>query len=83
MASRIETNKTSNSPFIEQTRSGQIIVAEYGLRGETLSPMEALAQSVSTIAPTSTPANCPTGLGAVNKTIGALRQIQMSLGLTF
>src|SRR6202522_4071109 len=28
----------------------------YGLRGEILSPMETLAQSVSTIAPTSTPA---------------------------
>ncbi len=30
--------------------------AEYGLRREILSPMETLAQSVSTIAPTTTPA---------------------------
>jgi hypothetical protein len=29
---------------------------EYGLRREVLSPMETLAQSVSTIAPTTTPA---------------------------
>ena len=29
---------------------------DYGLRGEALSPMETLAQSVSTIAPTSAPA---------------------------
>jgi len=35
---------------------GQIKTGEYGLRGEALSPMETLAQSVSTIAPTSTPA---------------------------
>jgi len=27
--------------------------------------------------------NCPAGLGAVNKTIGSPRQIQMSLALTF
>jgi len=33
-----------------------IHVADYGLRGEALSPMETLAQSVSTIAPTCTPA---------------------------
>src|ERR1700674_2458238 len=30
--------------------------ADYGLRREVLSPMETLAQSVSTIAPTTTPA---------------------------
>src|ERR1700736_3160207 len=30
-------------------------VASYGLRREVLSPMETLAQSVSTIAPTTTP----------------------------
>ncbi len=34
----------------------KIQTADYGLRGEILSPMETLAQSVSTIAPTSTPA---------------------------
>ena len=32
------------------------VIADYGLRREILSPMETLAQSVSTIAPTSTPA---------------------------
>src|ERR1700722_15321998 len=36
--------------------SVQIKTGDYGLRGETLSPMETLGQSVSTIAPTSTPA---------------------------
>src|SRR5271166_1113402 len=40
----------------EQTDSVQIKTGDYGLRGEALSPMETLAQSVSTIAPTSTPA---------------------------
>src|SRR6202166_4288688 len=40
----------------EQTESVQIKTGDYGLRGEALSPMETLAQSVSTIAPTSTPA---------------------------
>jgi amino acid transporter len=40
-----------------QTASGaKIRTGDYGLRGEILSPMETLAQSVSTIAPTSTPA---------------------------
>jgi amino acid transporter len=34
----------------------KISTGDYGLRGEILSPMETLAQSVSTIAPTSTPA---------------------------
>jgi amino acid transporter len=39
-----------------QTESVPIKTGDYGLRGEALSPMETLAQSVSTIAPTSTPA---------------------------
>src|SRR5271169_509201 len=39
-----------------QAGSVQIKIGEYGLRGEALSPMETLGQSVSTIAPTSTPA---------------------------
>src|ERR1700722_18041835 len=39
-----------------QTESIPIKTGDYGLRGEALSPMETLAQSVSTIAPTSTPA---------------------------
>jgi amino acid transporter len=37
-------------------QSGQVQTADYGLRREVLSPMETLAQSVSTIAPTTTPA---------------------------
>jgi hypothetical protein len=36
--------------------SRKILTGDYGLRGGILSPMETLAQSVSTIAPTSTPA---------------------------
>lgn len=36
--------------------AARVKVADYGLRGEALSPMETLAQSVSTIAPTCTPA---------------------------
>src|SRR5271166_3029827 len=40
----------------EQTDSVPIKTGDYGLRGEALSPMETLGQSVSTIAPTSTPA---------------------------
>src|SRR5579863_7351671 len=57
MSSRTERNKkTSGSASAEQTGSVQIKVGDYGLRGEALSPMETLAQSVSTIAPTSTPA---------------------------
>src|SRR6201988_1776991 len=37
-------------------QSGQVQTADYGLRREVLSPMETLAQSVSTMAPTTTPA---------------------------
>lgn len=40
----------------DQTESVPVKTGDYGLRGEALSPMETLAQSVSTIAPTSTPA---------------------------
>ena len=46
----------SKSTPTEEAGSVPIKVGEYGLRGEALSPMETLAQSVSTIAPTSTPA---------------------------
>ena len=57
MPSRAEPNqKSSDSTSVEKTGSVQIKVGDYGLRGEALSPMETLAQSVSTIAPTSTPA---------------------------
>jgi amino acid transporter len=57
MPSRAEPNqKTSDSTSVEKTGSVLTKVGDYGLRGEALSPMETLAQSVSTIAPTSTPA---------------------------
>src|SRR5271167_5149453 len=41
---------------MEQTAQENSPTANYGLRCEVLSPMETLAQSVSTIAPTTTPA---------------------------
>jgi amino acid transporter len=41
---------------MEPTGSGQTTTADYGLRGGILSPLETLAQSVSTMAPTTTPA---------------------------
>jgi amino acid transporter len=60
MANRTDPNKTSSSPSVEHTATLAATTApqvvEYGLRGGVLSPMETLAQSVSTIAPTSTPA---------------------------
>jgi amino acid transporter len=57
MPNRTQPNdKTSGSASAEHPGSVQIKVGDYGLRGEALSPMETLAQSVSTIAPTSTPA---------------------------
>jgi amino acid transporter len=39
-----------------QTAPGNLETTDYGLRREILSPMETLAQSVSTMAPTTTPA---------------------------
>ncbi len=57
MPSRSEPGRQSiGSSSLEPSGSNQVKVVEYGLRGEALSPMETLAQSVSTIAPTSTPA---------------------------
>jgi amino acid transporter len=57
MPSRPEPNKKTSDPSpTDQTESIEIRIGDYGLRGEALSPMETLAQSVSTIAPTSTPA---------------------------
>jgi amino acid transporter len=57
MPSGTEPGKqTVASPSRDPAGSTKIKVVEYGLRGEALSPMETLAQSVSTIAPTSTPA---------------------------
>ena len=52
----VPDKKASVATSAEQTGSVQIKIGDYGLRGEALSPMETLAQSVSTIAPTSTPA---------------------------
>src|SRR5258708_19012347 len=48
--------KTPSQAPIPQASAPIIHTGDYGLRGEILSPMETLAQSVSTIAPTSTPA---------------------------
>jgi amino acid transporter len=57
MASGFESpKKTNNSSVAVQAASVPIKTGDYGLRGEALSPMETLGQSVSTIAPTSTPA---------------------------
>ena len=57
MANEIDpVKKASNSSVAVQSASTPIKTGDYGLRGETLSPMETLGQSVSTIAPTSTPA---------------------------
>lgn len=44
-----------NSPIIPHLTPDQSVTSDYGLRREVLSPMETLAQSVSTIAPTTTP----------------------------
>jgi len=60
MANRTDPNDPGNSQSVEQTATFPATtepqIVEYGLRGGVLSPMETLAQSVSTIAPTSTPA---------------------------
>lgn len=57
MPDRPETESvTAGATPAGGTTTAPIHVADYGLRGETLSPMETLAQSVSTIAPTCTPA---------------------------
>jgi amino acid transporter len=57
MPNRTEPNGRSAVPApAEKTGSVPIKTGDYGLRGEALSPMETLGQSVSTIAPTSTPA---------------------------
>src|SRR5215472_6267372 len=57
MPDRSETGSVaSGTTSAEPSAPPQAHVGDYGLRGEALSPMETLAQSVSTIAPTSTPA---------------------------
>lgn len=45
-----------NPPFTARANATDAPVRGYGLRREVLSPMETLAQSVSTMAPTTTPA---------------------------
>jgi amino acid transporter len=52
----MRTARFSPSHSMNITASAQTEVSSYGLRGGVLSPMETLAQSVSTIAPTTTPA---------------------------
>jgi amino acid transporter len=55
----VDHDKSVNTPSelpLDQTTRIKVQTGDYGLRGEILSPMETLAQSVSTIAPTSTPA---------------------------
>lgn len=60
MASRPDSVSKSDHLSAEPPASPTVAtkpeMVEYGLRGGVLSPMETLAQSVSTIAPTSTPA---------------------------
>jgi hypothetical protein len=51
---------------------------QYPVVGTTPLPAGCATQN-----PTSAFYNCPTSLGAVNKTIGSPRQVQMSLGLIF
>lgn len=57
MPSHVEPDENSSSATsVADARALPIKPGDYGLRGEALSPMETLGQSVSTIAPTSTPA---------------------------
>jgi len=56
MADRDNSVNAVSRTASKQTPAADIHTGDYGLRGEILSPMETLAQSVSTIAPTSTPA---------------------------
>lgn len=57
MPSTAEPNKNRNgAASVADAGTLPIKTGDYGLRGEALSPMETLGQSVSTIAPTSTPA---------------------------
>jgi amino acid transporter len=56
MAIRAKFEEAGSSSPGNEKSTKEFQNTEYGLRGEILSPMETLAQSVSTIAPTSTPA---------------------------
>jgi amino acid transporter len=54
MAAPSHSNERAGFPSVKET-SQNAKPASYGLRNEALSPMETLAQSISTIAPTATP----------------------------
>jgi amino acid transporter len=56
MARPTKFDKASDDSSLEPLRRDALHTKDYGLRREILSPMETLAQSVSTIAPTATPA---------------------------
>ena len=55
MVTPAEPGDALNSPIAVDAPLAQSRAASYGLRREVLSPMETLAQSISTIAPTATP----------------------------
>jgi amino acid transporter len=56
MAGRAKSEETRSLSSQNKKSPQEIQTGDYGLRGGILSPMETLAQSVSTVAPTSTPA---------------------------
>jgi amino acid transporter len=55
MATSIPPDETANSASLVSETEEYAKTAGYGLRREVLSPLETLAQSISTIAPTATP----------------------------
>jgi amino acid transporter len=55
MDTSAQSGEVVDSPALVETPRKQAQPASYGLRREALSPMETLAQSISTIAPTATP----------------------------
>jgi amino acid transporter len=55
MATSVPPDETAKSPLLASGTEEDAKVASYGLRREVLSPLETLAQSISTIAPTATP----------------------------
>jgi amino acid transporter len=55
MATFIPSDEAANSPLVVPGTEEYAKTAGYGLRREVLSPLETLAQSISTIAPTATP----------------------------
>src|SRR5580704_4240346 len=55
MATTVPSDEAADSPSAVSGTEENVKSASYGLRREVLSPMETLAQSISTIAPTATP----------------------------